>query len=142
MMRAPTFMMAAAVFVLTGCSNVSKSRQLVPPPPKPVDNQSVRQLTERSPGVLGRTVFTTPTGEAFRAQFEDLIVGPATAPVAVPVPQGAVVEVRSGEGVAGIGSRSVEFKQGATFAVGVGEPLTIQARGGPVQLRVVLVSIP
>lgn len=128
---------AVALCFLTGCGGVAGSRKLVPPPTKLSDYQPPNAFSERANGLLGRSVFRSPDGEAFRVGFEDLVVPPAPAAVVVPLSEAAVIEVRSGEGDAAAGDRRIALKQGTTFAVAAGEKLTIQPRGGPMQLRVV-----
>jgi hypothetical protein len=73
-------------------------------------------------------------------EFEDVLVQPSSSPIALPLSQAAVIEVRSGEGEAAIGDRRVELKQGTTFAVSAGERLTVQPRAEPITLRVVQIA--
>jgi len=128
---------AVALCFLTGCAGAASSRKVVLPPAKLSDYRPPNAFSERENGLLGRSVFRTPDGEPFRVGFEDLIVPPAPLAIVVPLNDAAVIEVRSGEGDASAGDRRIALKQGTTFSVAAGEKLTIEPRGGPMQLRVV-----
>src|SRR2546428_1780795 len=139
-MTTSRLLFAVPLGLFVGCTGTAGSRTVIPAPPKPSDYQPSNPLTERSKGLLGRSVFRTPDGEAFRVELEDLLVQPSTSAVLVPLNQAAVMEVRSGEGEATSGDKRIELRQGTTFAVSAGDRLSVQPRGGPVELRVVQIA--
>ena len=131
---------AVALGLTVGCTSTGGSGTLTQAPPRPSDYQPSNPLTERASGLLGRSVFRAPEGGAFRVELEDLLVQPSTSAVQVPLAQAAVIEVRSGEGEAVVGEKRVELKQGTTFTVSATERLSVQPRGGPVELRVAQIA--
>jgi hypothetical protein len=133
------FPISACCFLLAGCRSVAGSRKALPPPVQASTYQPANPLNQRAPGLLGRAVFRTSDTDPFLVEFEDLVAAPSSSAVSVPI-RGAVVEVRSGEGEAVVSSRRIDLKQGTTFAVSAAETLTVQARGGPVELRTVQIT--
>jgi hypothetical protein len=132
---------AAIVLVLSiGCAANQGGRTPIPAPSQSSDYQPPNALTPRDTGLLGRSVFRTIESDPYRVEFEDVLVQPSSSPIALPLSQAAVIEVRSGEGNAAVGDRRVELKQGTTFAVSAGEQLIVQPRGEPVTLRVVQIA--
>ena len=132
--------LTATLGLSLGCTGAGGSRAVTAVPPNVSDYQPATPLTARASGLLGRAVYRTPEGEAFRVEIEDLLVQPSTSAVVVPLAQAAVIEVRGGEGDALVGDRRVALTLGATFAVSAGEGLSVQPRGGPVELHVAQIA--
>src|SRR5882757_7159499 len=90
---------AAMLLVLSiGCAANRGGRTLIPAPSQSSDYQPPNALAPRDTGLLGRSVFRTIESDPYRVEFEDVLVQASSSPIALPLSQAAVIEVRSGEG--------------------------------------------
>ena len=139
-MKACGPLLVMALGSLLGCTSTAGSRAVLPVPAKVADYQPSNPLSQRTTGLLGRSVFRSGEGDAFQVLVEDLLVQPSSTAVSVPLSEAAVIETRSGEGEADIAGTHVQLKQGTVVAVSVGQSFDVQPRGGPVELRVVQIA--
>src|SRR5262245_39369102 len=139
-MTTSRLLLAAALGVSLGCAGRQSGRALVAAAANPSEYQPPNAVAGRTVRLLGRSVVRTSGADPYRVTFDDPLVQPSTSSVPISLAQAAVVEVRSGEGQATVAERRLDLKEGMTFAVAPEERLSIQPRGGPVELRVVQIS--
>jgi hypothetical protein len=130
--------------VLGGCAGQTASGVgLIPRPPADQlelsKTESVEPYALVREGLATRTAFRATSG-AFTIEVRDLLVSPGRPAVSLDLGGAAVFEVRDGAGVADIAGKEITLSMGATFAVSQGEPVRVQARGGPLALRAHLLT--
>ena len=105
------------------------------------DYQPQQPLTQISPGVAAKTVFTTEENPQYRIEVQYIVIASGQRSANIPLQGTAVVEVLDGAGAASIGQNRQELKTNSIFAVAEGEALTIDNSGqSPLNLRMLVLK--
>lgn len=142
--------LALSTFILlsVGCSGQVERGVALLPEPKPGQVEfspykSQNPLTAEGQDLQGgnvllsRTIYQAKSGVDYRIEVRDLLVGPEKSTSVLSLPGPAVLEVRSGNAVITIGSRTSELRPGrvlelpetVNFSIssGAGQPVTMRA---------------
>ena len=97
--------------------------------------------TQLASGLLTRTLYEAPSGEGYRVEVRELLVGPGQHTDRVTLPGAAILEVRSGSGILTVSDKPQELRLGATFSLAEAEAFAIENTAEvPLALRVHLVQ--
>ncbi len=88
--------------------------------------QPQKPYAQLAPGVLTRTLFEASSGQGYRVEVRDLLVGPRKHTESASLPGTAVFDIRSGTGLIVIGGKLQDLKPGSTFTVPEGNAFTIE----------------
>lgn len=134
-------LLAAAVI---GCQSRAGVGPLPGPEAGPITfsrTQPANAFTSLAPGILTRTVYSAGSGAGYRVEVRDLLVGPGQKASAVSLPGGAVIEVRSGQGVITVAGQRRELRIGATLTLSQDQAFDVEnTGGGGLAIRVHLLS--
>ena len=150
--RVAAVLLAAALSVV-GCdvvSDMTGDDETVPPlpPPDPAQvsyssYQPQQPYAEFAPGVLTRSRYETDSGNGYRVEIWDMLVGPRQESGLISLPGGAVVTISSGQPAIAIDGKAAVAAAGTALNLSEGQTFTISnASDDPVTLRVYLFSAP
>lgn len=120
-----------------------------PPPSSPTslsETSSGQEYAESAPGVLTRSVFNnaaelSAVAGGLSIEVRDLLVGPGKQTQSFSLPGGAVLETRSGNGIARVGAEAHNLETGTTLAVAEGSSFSLEnADETPLNIRAFIIS--
>lgn len=101
------------------------------------DYQPRNPYSQLATGILTRTLYEASSGNGYRIEVRDLLVGPQQHSASVKLPGSAVCQVLSGDGVLTSGEKRQDLKLGSTLTIPQGEGFSIENKSDvPVAIRV------
>lgn len=99
--------------------------------------QPENPYTQLAKGLMTRTMHEAASGNGYRVEVRDLLVGPGQRTSNVSLPGPAVFEIRSGNAVITTAGKPQEARMGSAFAISEGASFAIENRAGsPFTIRV------
>lgn len=125
---------AGAALTLIGCKSLSeRGAKGIGLLPKPADAgqklssyQPKNPYSQLAPGLLSRKLYETAAPKGTRVEVSDLLVGPRQHSASVTLSGTAVVEVKSGEGIARLDGKVQKLQLGTTFTIPQGASLVLE----------------
>lgn len=117
----------------------------LPPPSLPpggaLQESIQNRFGELSSGVFTRTVYRTAAEAAPKVEVRDLEIAPGKTLAQLALPGAAVLEVRSGQASARVGTATRQLQTGAVLALSEGEALGLDNRGDvPLSVRLYVIG--
>jgi hypothetical protein len=148
--RVAAVLLAMALAVV-GCdvvSDMTGDEETVPPLPPPDPRQvsfssyqPQQPYAEYTAGVLTRSRYETDSGNGYRVEIWDMLVGPHQESGSISLPGGAVVTTSSGQAAITIDGKAAVAATGTALTLSEGQTFTIANESDdPVTLRVYLFS--